>query len=51
MNVTPDTTLLITGAPTRCWSVKDVVGIQVTVGSRDDSTRPESFEAGCVPSD
>jgi hypothetical protein len=30
----------IPGAPTRCWLVKDVVAIRVTVGSRPDSVPP-----------
>jgi len=42
--------LRIPGAPTKCWSVKDVVGIEVTVGARPDSVRPESFTA-CVGED
>lgn len=40
--------LRIDGAPTKCWSVKDVVSIQFTVGARVDSVRPESF-GSCVP--
>ncbi len=35
--------LMIPDAPTRCWTVKDVVSIQLTVGSRPDSVRAESF--------
>jgi len=42
--------LRIPGAPTKCWSVKDVVSIQLTVGARDDSVKPESFTT-CVPED
>ena len=41
--------LRIPDAPTKCWSVKDVVRIEVTVGPRPDSVRPESFEPGCRP--
>ncbi|MFV0316489.1 MAG: hypothetical protein ACK5O2_05940 [Microthrixaceae bacterium] len=35
--------LVIPDAPTRCWSVKDVVSIHFTEGSVEDSVRPESF--------
>jgi len=42
--------LRIPSAPTRCWSVKDVVSIQVTVGARPDSVRPGSFTT-CVDED
>ena len=42
--------LRIPGAPTKCWSVKDVVSIQLTAGSRPDSVRPESFTS-CTPED
>lgn len=31
--------------PTRCWMVKDVVRIELTVGPRRDSVRPDSFRA------
>ena len=41
--------LRIPDAPTKCWSVKDVVRIEVTVGPRPDSVRAESFEPGCRP--
>jgi hypothetical protein len=34
--------LHIPDAPTRCWSVKDVVSIQLTVGARPDSVRPDA---------
>lgn len=37
--------LVIAGAPTRCWSVKDVVRIELTDGPRPDSVRAESFNA------
>ncbi len=37
--------LVIDGAPTRCWSVKDVVSIHLTSGPVEDSVRPESFGA------
>jgi len=37
--------LLIPDAPTRCWSVKDVVRIELTEGHRPDSVRPGSFGA------
>jgi hypothetical protein len=37
--------LRIPAAPTRCWSVKDVVSIELTVGSRPDSVRADSFTA------
>ncbi|MCB0952505.1 MAG: hypothetical protein H6517_03320 [Microthrixaceae bacterium] len=37
--------LRIPGAPTNCWSVKDVVSINFTVGAEEDSVRPESFTA------
>ena len=40
--------LKIPAAPTKCWSVKDVVSIELTEGSRPDSVRPESFTT-CVP--
>ena len=40
--------LRIPAAPTKCWSVKDVVSIELTAGSRPDSVRPESFIT-CVP--
>lgn len=40
--------LRIPAAPTKCWSVKDVVSIELTEGTRPDSVRPESFTT-CVP--
>jgi hypothetical protein len=40
--------LRIPSAPTKCWSVKDVVSIELTDGPRPDSVRPESFTT-CVP--
>ncbi|MGI9577352.1 MAG: hypothetical protein ACR2OH_04060 [Microthrixaceae bacterium] len=40
--------LRIPAAPTKCWSVKDVVSIELTEGPRPDSVRPESFTT-CVP--
>ncbi len=35
--------LLIPDAPTKCWSVKDVVEIRFTRGPVEDSVRPETF--------
>jgi len=43
-----DGRLRIPAAPTKCWSVKDVVSIELTAGPRPDSVRPESFDT-CVP--
>lgn len=45
-----DGRLRIPAAPTKCWSVKDVVAIEMTAGARPDSVRPESFTT-CVPGD
>lgn len=35
--------LRIPDAPTKCWSVKDVVSIELTAGARPDSVSAESF--------
>jgi hypothetical protein len=35
--VLDDGRLVVDGAPTRCWNVKDVVRIEVTTGPRPDS--------------
>lgn len=40
-----DGRLMIPDAPTRCWSVKDVVRIELTEGRRPDSVRAASFDA------
>jgi hypothetical protein len=37
--------LRLPGTPTRCWEVKDVVRIEVTVGARPDSVPPGSRPA------
>ena len=41
--------LRVPDAPTKCWSVKDVSRIELTVGPVRDSVREESFEPGCRP--